>query len=206
MMTNARVSPTTIRVFTPASATPRQSAPMMFSDWNLLWSLDIALPRVHAAFIKLEMLIRSEEKTILRYWVPRITMKARWRSPAESQSAMCRCQYPVKSTDLPRFIASEATRLMGITVIGQRHGYFPFKRPSDMLSDIVATALMAGLDTSIISVGVGTDPSMREDLVKVVIGQSKRKPAVPIPTRPREPFPQSNVGRASFIPFKNERH
>jgi hypothetical protein len=112
----------------------------------------------------------------------------------------------VKSTDLPRFIASEATRLMGITVIGQRHGYFPFKRPSDMLSDIVATALMAGLDTSIISVGVGTDPSMREDLVKVVIGQSKRKPAVPIPTRPREPFPKSNVGRASFIPFKNERH
>jgi hypothetical protein len=102
MMTNARVSPTTIRVFTPASATPRQSAPMMFSDWNLLWSSDIALPRVHAAFIKLEMLIRSEEKTILRYWVPRITMKARWRSPAESQSAMCRCQYPVKSTDLPR--------------------------------------------------------------------------------------------------------
>jgi hypothetical protein len=43
---------------------------MMFSDWNLLCSLDIALPRVHAAFIKREMLIRSQEKTILRYWVP----------------------------------------------------------------------------------------------------------------------------------------
>jgi hypothetical protein len=71
MMTNARVSPTTIRVFTPATATPRQSAPMMFSDWNLLWSLDIALPRVHVAFIKREMLIRSEEKTILRYRAPK---------------------------------------------------------------------------------------------------------------------------------------
>jgi hypothetical protein len=31
--------------------------------------------------------------------------------PGASQSAMCRCQYPVKSTDLPRFIASAATRL-----------------------------------------------------------------------------------------------
>ena len=28
----------------------------------------------------------------------------------EVQSAMCRCQYPVNSTDLPRFIASAATR------------------------------------------------------------------------------------------------
>jgi len=67
-------------------------------------------------------------------------------------------------------LPKEASNGMGITVVGRRHGYFPFKKPSDVLSDIVATALVAALDTSIINVGVGTDPSMQDDLVKVVIG------------------------------------
>jgi hypothetical protein len=93
MMTNARVSPTTIRVFTPASATPRQSALMMFSDWNLLWSLDIALPRVHAAFIKREMLIRSEEKTILRYWVPSPIKLGRFQFRNRPQRALLRGRF-----------------------------------------------------------------------------------------------------------------
>lgn len=68
-------------------------------------------------------------------------------------------------------LPEEADSSGGITVIGQRRGFFPFKRPSDVLSDTVANALTAALDTSLIHIGVGTDPSMPDDLVKVVIGE-----------------------------------
>lgn len=72
-------------------------------------------------------------------------------------------------------LPNEANRNEGITVIGQQHGIFPFNvlavnRPSDVLSDVIAHALMVALDTSIIRISVGTDRSMPEDLVRIFIG------------------------------------
>ena len=92
-----------------------------------------------------------------------------FHSPPDEKGWMVVGRQPVD--ELP----PEARGEEGIIVIGQRHGVFPFnvlpsKRPSDVLSDVVAHGLTVALDTTIIRVGVGVDRSMPEDLVRIFIG------------------------------------
>jgi hypothetical protein len=68
MSTKAITTPITTSVFTPAIAMPRKTSAMTFSRWNLIRALSIALPFIRSAFITQEMLVRSEEKSILRFW------------------------------------------------------------------------------------------------------------------------------------------
>jgi hypothetical protein len=66
-------------------------------------------------------------------------------------------------------------RPSGVTVIGNRGGNFVFSRfpnapKSETSLDIVGAALQQGLETDIIDLTYGIDPSLPDDFVRIVIG------------------------------------
>jgi hypothetical protein len=56
----------------------------------------------------------------------------------------------------------------GVTIIGRKGGFFRFKKPPATPLDFIGTALIASAGS--LDVDFGIDPSMPDDLVKIVIG------------------------------------